>query len=58
MEVAALNVRITFQRNETVTDKYGNHKNAWNDYFSCYATLGGESGQEQAIVGETVKIPR
>ena len=55
MDVAALNVRVTFQVNETVTDKYGNHKNAWTDYYSCYATISGETGKEQAVVGETVE---
>lgn len=55
MDIAAMNVRVAFQKNETVTDKYGNHKNAWTDYFMCYATIGGETGQEQAVVGETVE---
>ena len=55
MDIAAMNVRVTFQKNETVTDKYGNHKNAWADYYTCYATIGGETGQEQAVVGETVE---
>lgn len=55
MDIAAMNVRVTFQKNEVVTDKYGNHKNTWTDYFSCYATIGGETGQEQAVVGETVE---
>ena len=55
MDVAALNVRVTFQVNETVTDKYGNHKNTWTDYYSCYATISGENGKEQAVVGETVE---
>lgn len=55
MDIAAMNVRVSFQKNETVTDKYGNHKNAWTDYFTCYATIGGETGQEQAVVGETVE---
>lgn len=50
-----MNVRVTFQKNETVTDKYGNHKNVWKDYFSCHATISGENGQEQAVVGETVE---
>ena len=27
MDVAALRSKVTFQKNETVTDKYGNHKN-------------------------------
>ncbi|MGC2873082.1 phage head closure protein [Ihubacter sp. mB4P-1] len=55
MDIAVMNVRVAFQKNETVTDKYGNHKNAWTDYFTCYATIGGETGQEQAVVGETVE---
>ena len=55
MDIAAMNVRITFQQNETVVDKYGNHKSEWTDYFSCAATISGESGQEQAVVGETVE---
>lgn len=55
MDIAAMNVRVTFQKNEVVTDKYGNHKNTWTDYFSCYATISGETGQEQAVVGETVE---
>jgi len=38
MDIAAMNVRITLQANETTTDEYGNHKNTWTDYFSCYAT--------------------
>ena len=55
MDIAAMNVRGTFQKNETVTDQYGNHKNVWTDYFTCYATISGENGQEQAVVGETVE---
>ncbi len=55
MDVAAMNVRVTIQVSEAQTDKYGNHTNAWTDYFSCYATISGESGQEQAVVGETVE---
>ena len=55
MDVATLNVRVTFQKNETVTDKYGNHKNAWTDFYSCYATISGETDKEQAVVGETVE---
>ncbi len=55
MDIAAMNVRVAIQKNEAITDKYGNHKNAWTDYFSCYATISGETGQEQAVVGETVE---
>lgn len=38
MNVSALRVRITIQKNETVIDKYGNHMSAWTDYFACWAT--------------------
>ena len=36
MNVAALRSKVTFQKNETVTDKYGNHKNVWTDYYTCF----------------------
>ena len=52
MKVAEMRIRITFQKNEKVTDEYGNHTNEWADYFTCWATAVGqespsESGQEQ-----------
>ena len=55
MDIAALNERVMIQVNTVATDKYGNHKNIWEDFFSCYATISGENGKEQAIVGETVE---
>ena len=55
MRISNLNVRITFQKNAVVIDKIGNHTNEWKDYYSCYATVSGETGAEQAIVGETVE---
>jgi len=54
MEVALLNVRITFQKNEVVTDAIGNHKNRWTDYYSCYATVSGESGSEKSVAANTL----
>ena len=53
MEISLLNVRITFQKNETVSDAVGNHKSVWNDYYSCYATISGESGSETNIAANT-----
>ena len=53
MEVALLNVRITFQKNETTIDSIGNHKNEWKDYYSCYATVSGESGSEKNVAANT-----
>jgi len=46
MDVAAMNVRIMFQKNTAETDAVGNHKNVWADYFSCRATVSGEAGKQ------------
>ena len=46
MNVAMLNERVTFQKNEVVTDRIGNHTNAWTDYYTCAATISGENGKE------------
>ena len=46
MEVSLLNVKITFQKNAVEVDGNGNHKNAWTDYYSCHATVGGEAGRQ------------
>ena len=35
--IARMNERITVQKNTVTVDQYGNHKNAWAEYFSCYA---------------------
>lgn len=55
MDIAAMNERVMIQVNAVVTDRYGNHKNTWVNYFSCFATISGENGKEQAVVGETVE---
>lgn len=54
MNVALMNLRITFQKNTVVTDAISNHKNAWEDYYSCYATISSESGSETETAGQTV----
>jgi SPP1 family predicted phage head-tail adaptor len=54
MNVALMNLRITFQKNAVVTDEIGNHKNVWEDYYSCYATISSESGSETETAGQTV----
>ncbi len=55
MNIAALRVRITLQKNETVTDKYGNHTSAWTDIFSCRATATTGGGSETAEAAHTVE---
>lgn len=54
MEIALLNVRITVQKNTMTVDKIGNHKNEWTDYYSCYATVSGESPSENTDAGTVV----
>ena len=51
MDVAALNVKIMFQKNEAAVDGIGNHLNVWRDYFSCHATVSGEGGREMEVAG-------
>ena len=46
MNIAGLNVRIMIQKNETVTDRIGNHRSAWTDYFPCWATASDQTGDE------------
>ncbi len=55
MDVALLNVKIVFQKNEVVVDAIGNHKNQWVDYYSCHATVSGEGGSEKAVAGLIVE---
>lgn len=43
MNIAAMRKRITIQKNSTEIDKYGNHKPAWIDYFTCWATIAKQS---------------
>ena len=60
MIIAGLRVRITIQKNETVTDKYGNHKSAWTDYFKCWATAvaSGKSAEETEHAATTQEADR
>lgn len=54
MNISLMNVRILFQKNVVKTDKIGNHTNAWEDYYSCYATVIGEGGTEKTAAGLVV----
>ena len=60
MNISGLRVRITIQKNETVVDRYANHKSAWADYFTCWATAvtSGMSGSEEETAGHTVEADR
>ena len=58
MHIEGLRVRIRIQENETVTDRYGNHKPAWTDYFSCWATASTQTGQEGEEAAHTKEEDR
>ena len=53
-----MRIRITFQKHQVVKDEIGNHTNTWVDYFSCYATASGQSGEETEEAGMTVVAER
>ena len=54
MKVSLLNEKILFQKSVVVSDAIGNRKNVWEDYYSCFATIGGEGGNEKSEAGQTV----
>ena len=54
MKVSLLNEKILFQKGVVVSDAIGNRKNVWEDYYSCFATIGGESRNEKAEAGQTI----
>ena len=57
MNISGLQVRITIQKNETVVDKYGNHKATWTDFFTCWASAvtSGLSASEKESAGHTTE---
>lgn len=54
MDIALLNVKIKIEKNVVVVDEIGNRKNAWTEYYSCFATVGGEGGRETFVIGTIV----
>ena len=60
MNIAALRVRITIQKNGTVVDANANHTSVWTDYFTCWATAvaSGKSAEETSEAGTTQEADR
>ena len=54
MKVAAMGVKILFQKNSTVVNNIGNHRSQWADYYECHAAVSGEDGAEDETAGVTV----
>ena len=58
MDIALMNEKVTFQKNTVVTDAVGNHRNVWEDDYTCFATIGGEGmagSKEKDVAGTTVE---
>lgn len=60
MNISGLRVRITIQKNDTVVDKYGNHKSTWTDFFTCWASAvtSGLSASEKESAGHTTEADK
>ena len=54
MDIELLNVRIFISKNTVVIDSIGNHRNEWQPFYTCYATVSGEAGKEQTDTGLVV----
>ena len=54
MNIALLNTRITIQQQTTTVDAIGNHITAWQDYYTCAATVSGETNGEAEEAATTV----
>ena len=54
MDIALLNRNVTVQKHPAVVDDIGNHVSKWDDFYSCYATISGESPNESTSVGTVV----
>ena len=54
MKIALLSEKIVIQKSAVTVDAIGNRKNDWEDYYSCYATVTGEGGDEQSKAGQTI----
>lgn len=58
LNVSLMNEKVTFQKNVVVADAIGNHKNVWEDFYTCHATIGGEgmaSSKEKEEAGTIVE---
>ncbi|MBQ2617571.1 MAG: phage head closure protein [Synergistaceae bacterium] len=57
MNIAAMNVRIMFQKHYTETDEIGNHINSWKNCYACWATVKSSSrvSQETEEAAQTIE---
>ena len=58
LDVSLRNEKVTLQKNVVVADVIGNHKNVWEDFYTCHAAIGGEgmaSSKEKEEAGTIVE---
>jgi SPP1 family predicted phage head-tail adaptor len=58
VNIGLLNTRILIQKNSLIEDDIRNQTLTFEDFFSCAATLGNESGSEKDMAGQTVEEDR
>lgn len=51
MKVNLLNTIVVFERKTETTDAIGSRLSTWNLYYTCHATISGESGQKLTEAG-------
>ncbi|MDU4970122.1 MAG: phage head closure protein [Atopobium minutum] len=54
MDIALLNVTVTFQKRTVESDAIGNQIETWKDDYTCAATISGEGGREVFIAASEV----
>ena len=54
MDFTLLIQKIMVQKNSITVDEIGNHLNTWKDFYSCHATVSGESPSESTAAGTVV----
>jgi len=53
MNIGLMNKRIVIRKNIVIGDSIGNRKTSAVDYYTCFATVSGESGTEALAAGTT-----
>ncbi|MDO4649943.1 MAG: phage head closure protein [Eubacteriales bacterium] len=54
MNISVMAVRIFITKQTAVTDAIGNHRNIWEEYYTCYASVSAESPKEMTEAGVVV----
>jgi len=51
LKIGLLNQKVIVQKNGITEDEIGNRTNAWEDYYSCHATISGEGAGKTENAG-------